>query len=236
MKQLRVLRSQLRLGLAPQLVALTVLVAIASGGVTGTVLSNTSRNALRDEIFSNNLSHADLAAQFTANYIGAAEASLRSFASQPELVQAVLADSPETMQVDLVDWLQTQPALDNTSLYDAKGILRVTGNTNKQSVGTSFADREWLQGALIIREPFFGIPVLSRITGHPIVPYAIPIVDSQGQVRGVVAAGISLGTLSDAILKTLSSSGARASLVDLRHDGLILAHPDEDPRHDPGHG
>lgn len=226
MKRLRSFRARSKLGLAPRLTGLIVLVAIASGGLAGIVLTNTSHNALREEIFRNNLAHADLAAQFTANYVMAVEDGVRSFASEPDLIQAVLADSPEQVQSDLDHLLQTQPALDGVSLYDANGFQRVNGSANKQTIGTSFADRDWFQGAVSTRQPFFGIPVLSRITGHPIAPYAIPILNEQGQVRGILTAGISLGTLSDAILETSGFSGSRASLVDLRNGGLILAHPD----------
>jgi diguanylate cyclase (GGDEF)-like protein/PAS domain S-box-containing protein len=226
MKRIRTLRSPLKLGLAPRLIALVVLVAIASGGLAGLVLTNTSRNALRDEILRNNLSHADLAAQFTSNYISAVEASVRSFASQPLTIAAIQADSPEQAQGDLVDWVGTQSALDGASFYDANGIQRVTASANKQTIGTSFADRDWFQGALSTRQPYFGVPVLSRVTGHPVASYAIPILDAQGRVRGIMTAGISLNTLSDAILKTLSATGSRASLIDMRNGGLTLADPD----------
>ena len=158
MKQINTSRSHMKLGLAPQLIGLIVLVAIASGGLVGIELLNTSRNALRDEILRKNLSQADLAAQFTSNYISAVESSLRSFAAQPTMIQLVTADSRDEIDAKFLELLRTQPAMDNIGLYDPQGILRITGSTNKQTIGNSFADREWFQGALTTRKlPHFSL-------------------------------------------------------------------------------
>jgi hypothetical protein len=145
MNVIRSARERLHLGLAPQLIGLIVVVALVAGGVFGTILTNTSRDALRATILHSNLAHANLATEFASAYIQAVQANARLFATRPTVVRAVPADTPEPVESELVQFMQIQSALDSAFIYDARGISRVTGAASKQAIGTSFADREWYE-------------------------------------------------------------------------------------------
>jgi hypothetical protein len=157
-----------RLGLVTQLIILVAIVTMVIGGILGIVLTNTSANTLKQDVLRNNLAQADLAAQFASNYVKAVQASARSFASRPSVVQAELADTPEKLQLELSQYLQIQVALDSISVYDTQGIQRASGVTNATTIGQSFADREWFQQAVATLQPYGGIPVKSRTTGKPV--------------------------------------------------------------------
>jgi len=60
------------------------------------------------------------------------------------------------------------------------------------------------------------------------VPFAIPVLDDQGQIRDLVSAGISLGALSDAVVTRVLGSFTSATIIDFRDGGLIIA--SEDPQ------
>ncbi len=219
-------RKRYRLGLATQLIILVVIVTLIVGGTIGIVLTNTSANSLKQETLRYDLAQADLAAQFASSYVQTFEAGARSFAARPTVVQAILSDTPEKLQVELSQFVQSQAGLDGGSIYDAQGIQKVSNIVNATTIGQSFADREWFQQMVAIHQPYQGVPIKSRVTGKPIAPYAIPILDDQGQLRGVVGAGISLGTLCDAIVNIGYGTDTRASIIDTRNGGIILGHSD----------
>ncbi len=209
-----------------QLVAIVVLVAAAVGGSVGIAETNTSQNAIRQQVYQTSLAHADLAAQYAANYISAIEAGVRVFAAGPTVTQDVLADTPEQLTSRLVQLVQIQTALDSVAILDAKGIVRASGIANPQNLGNSSADRDYFIQVMATAKPYLGFPVKSRATGHPSAPYAVPILDAQGQVKGMLVAGISLSQLTESILKISYAPNARVSMLDTRNGGLIVAHPD----------
>jgi hypothetical protein len=75
-------------------------------------------------------------------------------------------------------------------------------------------------------KPYLGLPLLSRGTNTPAVPYAVPILDGDGHVHAMLAGAISLNELSEAITKFRVNAGSRTSLTDFRSGGIILAHVD----------
>jgi PAS domain S-box-containing protein len=215
-----------RFTIGVRFVSFVVLVALLAGGSVGFAAINTSRDSLRQDSLNNNLAQADLAAEFASNYVKAIQASIRTFSVRPSVVQAVLSDTPETLQAELSQFVQIQVALEGTGIYDAQGIQRVSSMTNATTIGQSFAEREWFQQVVTTRQPYLSIPTKSKVNGKPIVPYAIPIVDDQGKLCGVVTAGISLATLSDAIVNIEYGTDTRASMIDIHNGGLIIASRD----------
>lgn len=211
-------------GLVPKIVAIMIVVAVATGGLIGITLTGTSRHELRRSLLDGNLAHADLAAEFATNYVKVIQANIRSFASRPTIRQAILADRPEDRRGELVAFLQTQPALDSISLYDARGISRASGFPGARNIGRVHTDREWFQQVMVTRKPYLGLALKSRVSGRPIVPYAVPLLNDKGEVAGVLVGGIFLKALSDAIVGFTIAPDARASLNDLRGGGIILAH------------
>ena len=221
------IRERLQLRLGPRLIGLVMLTALVAGGLVGAVLIENGRSVVRKDILESNLATADLAAQFAANYVEGAETNVHLFAARPLFIRAVLENDLAEAEMHLAQFLQIDARFDSVSVYDAQGIGWASGLMDKwQNRGGTVADREWFQQTLATKKPYFGIPVTSRATGHAIGVYAVPIFDDQGELRAVLGGGISLAALSDAITGLRVSASARASLMDARQGGIIIAHSD----------
>jgi PAS domain S-box-containing protein len=213
--------------LALRLIGLIIVVAVVAGGSVGAVLIENSRSATREYILESNLAAADLAARFAANYVEGAETNVRQFAARPLFIRAVLDHDVEQAEWHLAQFLEIEDRFDSVAVYDAKGIGWASGLMGQwQNRGGTVADREWFQQTVATRKPYLEIPVLSRGTGRAIAAYAVPIFDDKGEMRAVLGGGISLAALSDAIAGLHPSAAVRASLVDTRQGGIILAHVD----------
>lgn len=207
-----------------RIVGLVALLVLATGAVISAILIESSRSVLRDEILAKALTTTDVAAELVDRTIRSAQHGVRAFAARPGVVRAILADHPEAMTEDLIEFQRGNPIFDSLGFVDARGIQRASSAMNRPA-GTA-VDREWFQVAMASGQPYLGLPVVSRPTGRPVVPYAVPIVDAHGQVRAVLTAGISLAELADAITGIRIGPQARAALIDRRDGGRMLAHID----------
>src|SRR5258706_14110314 len=206
--------------------AFVVLAILLTGSLVSTLMIRRSQIALRQEIITNNLAAAELVADFAAQYVDGATTTLNILASSPQIVEIVASGNFNQTTVPLQLFLKSNKRLDGSSLIDLNGITRATGNIPLRGVGNSVRDRDWFQQAIATGKPYLGFPVISRGTGRPAIPYSVPIIDKQGEVRGVLVGGISLAALADAITKFGAGPSSRTWLTDLRQGGVILAHRD----------
>ncbi|MDZ4164592.1 MAG: PAS domain S-box protein, partial [Smithellaceae bacterium] len=220
-------RRQFRFGLASKLILLVMTATLIVGIAVGAMVLIKSRDALRERIIAGNLNAADIAAQFAAQYVSQARANALELATRPLIVRAAANRSFAEVRPELVRFLRLNPRFDAVSIFDTEGIARVSGVANPLHIGKSSADRDWFQQAKTTGKPYLGVPVLSRATGRPNAPYGVPIFDGQGNLQGVLVAGISLAALSDAIATTQVHTQAHTALIDFRQGGIILAHIDQ---------
>ncbi len=215
-------------GLTPRLIGLTVLMALVTGALSGVMLIQTSRGALKKQILASNFSAARLAAEYAARYIEGAETNLRRFAGRKPLLRAALEKNLPEAEAQLAQILDNSALFDNASIYSAQGIGWASGlkNGTWEDRGGSVADREWFQRILATRRPYFGVPVVSRQTGRSAGIYAVPIFAANGKLNAVLTGEISLAALSQSIKDLSVRQAARSSLMDARQGGLIIAHPD----------
>jgi HAMP domain-containing protein len=203
---------------------LVVTAVLLCGGVVSALLVHQSRDAIRAQIIAGNLDGADLAARFASRYIEAARMSLDYLGHSPSFVQAVLRSDFAVATAELQQFLAVNRRYDGCSLFDPSGFSRATGNPVLRR--TSINDREYFQQAMKTGKSYLGLPLLSRGTNTPAVPYAVPVLDDNGHVYAVLAGAISLNELSDAITKFRVNAASRTSLTDFRAGGIILAHVD----------
>jgi signal transduction histidine kinase len=213
----------LKTSLLVRLTGLVVLVALTSGGIVAVVTIQNSRQALYDTIVSNNRASSDVVAEFTRRYVEDAQMSARELASRPGIIRAVLNNTPEQVEPQLVHFLKTNTRSDTVSIYDTTGNLWTSGVTSPVNRRRSASDREWFQQVIATGKPYLGVPVIARSTGTATAPYGVPIFDESGLVRAVLVMGIRLAVLSDAMALLRSSFAEQPSLVDLRQGGIILA-------------
>ena len=223
---LTTLVARIQSSLVPQLIALVASAALLAGGLVSMVMTRQSQTALREQIIATNLAAADLTAEFAWRYMQAAEKSLEYFSRSQHILEAVLSGKFIQGTSDLQEFLKANTSLAICSLFDAAGHLGATGSANASYANAFAGDREWFQQAVAGRRPYLGLPVVSRGSKRPIIPYAIPILNRDQEVAAVLLGGISITALSDAITKFESGPGVRVSIADSRRGGLILAHRD----------
>jgi signal transduction histidine kinase/DNA-binding response OmpR family regulator len=215
-----------RFGLVPQVIALVVVVVVLVGGLISAVMVRQSQQTLREQIIANNLASADLAAEFARHYIEGTQISIELFAHSTFIEQAILGGRFAALTAELQEFLRANQRLDGCSVFDTRGINRATGNVPAIGLGNYSGDRDWYKEVISSGESYLGIPVISRGTRRPAVPYAVPVLDPHRQVKGILICGISLAALNDAVTNLRTGPSARAALVDRRNGGVILSHSD----------
>ena len=216
--------ADLRFGLVPQVIALVVVAVVLVGGLISAVMVRQSQRALREQIVANNLADADLVAEFAWRYMQGAQSSFEFLATSSSVVQAVTSEDFTQATRNLQEFRRINTWVNSCNVYDTNGINRATGSVSAvTNVGRSSGDREWFQQVMSTGKSYLGLPVITRGAKRPVIPYAVPVHDSKGQVRGVLAGGISLEVLADTITGFQSGQIARTSLIDRRRGGIILA-------------
>jgi len=110
-------------------------------------------------------------------------------------------------------------AYQRVSLIGSDGVV-VTASDGKD-IGLSLGDRAYVKKALT-GEPSLGIVVISRVSGTPISPVAVPV-KADGKVVGVVALMVDIHFVNDLVDQEKVGRTGYAFLVDA--NGMILAHP-----------
>ena len=223
---LTTLVTRIQFSLVPQVIALVVSAALLAGGLVSIVMARQSQTALREQIIANNLAAADLTAEFAWRYVQGAERSVEYFSRSQHVLEAVLGGDFKQATSDLQEFLKTNTSLTTCSLFDSMGHLSASGSAHPSFVGGFAGDREWFQQAVATRDPYLGVPIVSRGSKQPVLPYAVPIFNRNQELRGVLLGGISITALSDAITKFQSGPGVRVSIADNRRGGMIIAHRD----------
>ena len=213
-----------RLGV--QLVSSIVATALLAGVGVAALTINQARDTLRDQILNTNLAAADIAAAHAANYVTDIQASVLSLAARRDIQFAVERGDFVRLNDQLERWLAINTHAANVAFWDLDDIRRADGSSDKSQVGlTCLPDCTWHASVVSSGAPAFGAPLISKSTGSPIVPYALPMRDTHGEVRGLLSAGVSLTGLSQTLTSMHVAPGSRTSLDDLSQR-TILAHVD----------
>jgi methyl-accepting chemotaxis protein len=137
----------------------------------------------------------------------------------------VLAVSPVVQNGDSQD---IAPYLVNFSKvnkdYDTIGYIKPDGTYINSSGATgNLADRDYFKKA-IKGETAVSNLVISKSTGKPIVPVAVPVT-TDGKVSGVIYGTINMEKLQERILNIKAAKTGYAGLI--QEDGLTIVHPDK---------
>ncbi|MDD5122540.1 MAG: PAS domain S-box protein [Dehalococcoidales bacterium] len=215
-----------RISISFRFLGLLVFSVLLSSIVISFVIINISRDSIRKEVFTHNLSHAELTAEYASNYVLSVQHHLEAFASRPDVLSEISRGTTENLQGFLNYIVNAIQPVEAAGTYDTSGIQLLASTPGAPTVGQSFADREWFQECMASGQPYLSPPVASRLTGNVVMPYAIPVSEEDGEVLAVITGGINLGRLSDTIIKISYGYDARISLLDTRHGGVILTHSD----------
>jgi len=152
--------------------------------------------------------------------------TLQSFSLNPIAIKAAQGDSESlTKAPDLLKEL-------NKKLGDAYEVLFVvdtSGNIVSDSTGGGYkninvSDREYwkkaMQGTPVIENM-----IVSKKTQEPVLPLAVPMVNDEGKVVGVLAGALKTDSLINLVTKFKASETSYSFMVD--QNGTVIAHPDK---------
>ena len=204
-----------------------LLAVLLTGGATSLLVTLSSRGVLRENVFSRNLATAVAAGDLASQFVQVAEGSLDHLSVGPLFGASVRAFDTAEAEGHLEQLMQTSGRFDSVSVYSPEGLGWASGlKSDWQFRGGSVADREWFVQVVTLREPYLGLPVVSRETGHTVIPYAIPMFAEDGRLISVLVGNISLLALSGTVAGIERSESTRLSLVDSRAGGLVVAASD----------
>ena len=127
-------------------------------------------------------------------------------------------------------FLQREHALlnvyDDLYIFDAKGVLQVDWPVKPGRRSLDMSARDYIQGVTQTHEPFISKPILGKATKQPIVVVAVPILNKQNQLVGILGGVLNLykPNLLGAIATQKNGETGYYYLV--TQDRMRIAHPD----------
>jgi two-component sensor histidine kinase len=120
----------------------------------------------------------------------------------------------------LADLRPDLPYLAGLSVLDSQGRFRC-GFSPPVSVEDSFTERPYFRDALQTRGPVIGEYTMGRISGRPVLPIAMALRDTAGQVNGVIVAALDLSWLGETLRARGLPPGGSLTVAD--RNGVIIA-------------
>ena len=110
------------------------------------------------------------------------------------------------------------------AVTDRNGKVIADG-INGKSLGISLAERAYFKTAMK-GEINIGSPVMSKLSGIPILPFCAPIFSSSGKVAGAMISLLKIEFLTDKIISVKIGETGYPFMTD--HEGVVIAHPNAD--------
>lgn len=157
---------------------------------------------------------ATLLASFIADHEKAVTGLLQSYASRPLLIQAFKNKDAVKARPHLRD-LEKNPEIDLVFATDTKGILWINLPPFPESIGKSFAYRDWYKNVIEKWQPYIS-PVFKLTIGDKslAVASAVPVFDEQGKPIGILATSYRLDFLAKIIAPVPLSENTKVDVID----------------------
>jgi signal transduction histidine kinase len=199
-----------RLAVTVSLSSALALIAIVA------VSANREEASLRVQAAASQQTLATALAHDVADYVELHEAAARALAAGPGLLDR----PPEEQEAWLRAYSAAYPNVVVFATFDANGqqLARTDGRPLIAAGGAAWFER----GRTTLRSG--RVVARSTSTQRPIFGYTVPVLDANGQFRGIVAATIESARIADQLRRVVADPSQRAYLVDSQ--GRTIAHPD----------
>jgi len=201
------------------LVLVLVLVATAIGATA----SYTSYEAERDDAVDDHRDAADQAQQVIGQFVANRIQLLRTVSVAPSVQgQDVALERAFTAAA----FEERGGGLRELGVIDADGNLVALGQAVFDPIYLRF--RDYVDVPLRTGEPYVGTAVLALAQPDPLFVIAVPIVDDEGAVRGLVSSGVQLAELNDATALLRPAVRRNVFVVDRAQQVLFAGGPVRD--------
>jgi diguanylate cyclase (GGDEF)-like protein len=202
--------------------AVVVLVAVSSVLVAAVALEIASRDAVESigrqqlNLLTSAASHLD------AELIGK-HRLLRLIGEE----LSANAEAGLSMQDTLVRHSSLRSSFSDVVIMDAHGWLRADMVTPSNIGRGPYSDRSYFKDTVRLRRGIISEPIISTLSGKPVVLITEPILDHAGKVTYVVGGGINLADPAFFGQIRLLHAGSTGYLFAITKGGLVLHHPDK---------
>ncbi|WP_228896373.1 diguanylate cyclase domain-containing protein [Pseudoduganella aquatica] len=199
--------------------AMVLFAALGAGGVSLLI----AESAMRQSIAQQEQALLATAAAYVERDIVAKRQMLKAFTEQPSGAEPALGD----MQALLEAHSSLRDEFFNVTVFDTQGNL-VASLVDRRARGTlNVAARQYFRDTLRTREGVTSAPFRSVLTGKPIVALTQPLLNSKGEIIGVVQGSIELLRPSFSARLDSLRSGTGGYLFIVTGDGVFVHHPNK---------
>ena len=208
---------------------LLVLAALLPIGLLSWYAVRLTSQAVRDLVQANNLSAATMTAELVSQDLEHSINLARAFAAMPGMLEAVqlraqdAARAEEEVRGRLQTLAQSYLRVDRAFVTDPQGVLWSDYPRAEESLGKSFAHRDWYRGLSQAWTPYVS-EVYQRhaVPELLVVAIAVPIRHAQ-QVFGALVYQYRLDGITDWLKQITVGSSGYVFVID--HTGTVAAHP-----------
>lgn len=123
-----------------------------------------------------------------------------------------LPDREQGCRQLFTDYLTHSRGLDTLLMLSPEGDLLCASEQIAEPM--NFSDRRYYQRAMQSGSFAVGNFIIGRVSGQPVLPLALPVLDDAGEVEFLLVAGRTLDWVQSTIARQYASSGVEVSVVD----------------------
>lgn len=211
------------------LIALLAFVAVAPLLLLAYLTVTRAGDAVEREATARVVSLAEGRADAIATELNGAAQLVASYSRRPNFLETF---DPERgydrrrIRFHLRDLAQSRAGVEVAFLADPNGVLLDIVPPTPSIVGDDFAFRDWYRGVMSSGRPYVSEAYITQATGNErVVAIAAPVRDEkgQGEMRGILVAGISLGHIQRFVDRFDERHGVSVTVTDQR--GVVVATP-----------
>ena len=214
------------LGMRAKLLVPSVVAIFVCMGLASYFSSTKAAVAISDELFTESGNIVRMVERSLANFEDSLQGAVVLDSGNEKIISLLTPEgSQEPARSQGIEFLKAlsgfDPSIQAANILDSKG--ETIASSDPQSKG-NFSDREYFKRAMA-GEPNVSEPLLSRITGKPVIIVAAPI-KRNGQVLGILYIRVDLGKFSQDMVDPVKI-GQRGYAYIVDNTGYIVCHPDK---------
>ncbi len=172
---------------------------------------------------SNNQSTAQVTARLVSHDLEASVQLAHAFTALPEVTEVAVEHDEPMMRSWLQNLVESSPRIDRAFVTDPEGVLWADFPHAPESLGESFAHRDWYRGVSQRWRPYISEVYQRHAPPQPLVVAIAAPLRSQEQVVGILVYQYKLSTISEWLRQVRVGERGYAFVVD--HTGTLAAHP-----------